>query len=314
MRETVPFAVIGGTGFYEIEGMRDLEEVAVETPFGPPSDIIRVGTVGAARVAFLARHGAGHRFLPSEIPQQANMWALAALGVRQLVAVSAVGSLKEEIAPGDMVLPDQLIDRTNGQRPSTFFGRGVVAHVSIADPFCDTLNERLLQATAAVTTKVHRGGTMVVIEGPAFSTRAESLRYRAWGASVIGMTASPEAKLAREAGICYANLTCVTDYDTWHTGEQSVGVDVVMRNLASAVTSARAVVACLLESDSTAAPECESCAARSQSLVTDLGALPHDRRRELSPILERYLPRIARTDAISAPKWKAPDSRSAITS
>jgi 5'-methylthioadenosine phosphorylase len=298
MSETVPFAVIGGTGFYEMEGMHEVEEVAVETPFGPPSDIIRVGTLGVSRVAFLARHGAGHRFLPSEIPQQANIWALAALGVRQLVAVSAVGSLKEEVAPGDMVLPDQLIDRTNGQRAATFFGRGVVAHVSLADPFCCTLNDRLLRT--AVSTKVHSGGTMVVIEGPAFSTRAESLRYRAWGASVIGMTASPEAKLAREAGMCYANLACVTDYDTWHVGQQSVSVDVVMQNLAAAVASAKEVIASLFEPNSSAARECESCAAQRQALVTEPNAIPDDRRLELGPILKRYLSAAVSKEAISA--------------
>jgi 5'-methylthioadenosine phosphorylase len=290
MKDSVSMAVIGGTGFYEIEGMRDVVEAVMQTPFGPPSDVIRVGTLGSTRVAFLARHGAGHRLLPSEIPQRANIWALASLGVEHVVSVSAVGSLREEIEPRHMVLPDQFIDRTSGQRASTFFGAGVVAHVSLADPFCSGLNRSLLEAAKRASVTVHQGGTMVVIEGPGFSTRAESLRYRAWGASVIGMTASPEAKLAREAGMCYANLACVTDYDTWHAEQSSVSVDMIMENLQATVEMAKIVVHYVAQ-DSIHWHQCSSCAAQPQAIVTKRDAISEDRMRELGPILERYYPR-----------------------
>jgi len=208
--------VIGGSGLYQMEGMGEsVEEVRVRTPFGDPSDAITIGSIEGTRVAFLPRHGKGHRLSPTEVPVQANIFALKSLGVEWIISVSAVGSLKEEIAPLHLVIPDQLIDRTKS-RVNSFFGNGIVVHVGFADPFCPVLANVLFDAARDVGVVVHRGGTYVVMEGPLFSTRAESNLYRLWGASVIGMTALPEAKLAREAEICYATLACATDYDCWH--------------------------------------------------------------------------------------------------
>ncbi|MEX1103118.1 MAG: S-methyl-5'-thioadenosine phosphorylase, partial [Dehalococcoidia bacterium] len=204
MRPAITLAVIGGSGFYEMPGLDDVEEIAVSTPFGEPSDVIRVGTLDGVGVAFLARHGRGHRLLPSELPQRANFWALKSLGVERVLAVSAVGSLREEFRPGDVVVPDQLVDRTRGARPQTFFGEGVVAHVAFADPFCPQLRPLVLGAAREAGATAHDGGTYVTIEGPAFGTRAESELYRSWGMDLVGMTALPEAKLAREAELCYA--------------------------------------------------------------------------------------------------------------
>ncbi|MEO6398907.1 MAG: MTAP family purine nucleoside phosphorylase, partial [Tepidiformaceae bacterium] len=195
----IALAVLGGSGFYEMPGLQAVEEFLPETPFGPPSGTIRVGMLADTRVAFLARHGPNHALLPSEIPQQANIWALKSLGVPRILAVSAVGSLREDYRPGDMVVPDQLIDRTNGGRASTFFGQGVVAHASFGEPFCPELRQAASEAALATGTSTHSGGAYLCIEGPAFGTRAESEVYRQWGASVVGMTALPEAKLAREA-------------------------------------------------------------------------------------------------------------------
>ncbi|HMO95445.1 MAG TPA: S-methyl-5'-thioadenosine phosphorylase, partial [Tepidiformaceae bacterium] len=218
MTPSIPLAVIGGSGFYEMPGLSGVEEVRIETPFGPPSDAIRIGTLDGLRVAFLARHGRGHTILPSELPQRANFWALKSIGVQRVLSVSAVGSLQEAIEPGHLVTPDQLIDRTRWPRPATFFGEGVVAHVAMADPFCPALRLATGHAARAAGAIVHSGGALVVIEGPAFGTRAESEVYRSWGAALVGMTALPEAKLAREAELCYATLACVTDYDCWHEG------------------------------------------------------------------------------------------------
>ncbi|MDZ4278710.1 MAG: S-methyl-5'-thioadenosine phosphorylase, partial [Dehalococcoidia bacterium] len=211
---SVQVAVIGGSGFYQMSGLSDIEEVRVDTPFGPTSDPIVLGTLEGVRVAFVTRHGAGHRILPSEVPFRANIWALKRLGVERCFALSAVGSLREEIAPLDLVVPRQLIDHTRG-RTSTFFGRGLVAHIAFDEPFCPQLSALLVSAAKALDSNVHQGGAYIAMEGPAFSTKAESQIYRSWGASVIGMTAVPEAKLAREAEICYATLAMVTDYDTW---------------------------------------------------------------------------------------------------
>jgi 5'-methylthioadenosine phosphorylase len=287
MRNAVSWAVIGGTGFYEMKGIRDVEEVHVQTPFGSPSDAILLGKLGKSRVAFLARHGTAHHLLPSEIPQRANMWALASLGVQRVISISAVGSLAEEIAPGEIVLPDQLVDRTSGLRPSTFFGSGVVGHVDLADPFCAELSRYLSEAADRLKIAAHRGGTLVVIEGPAFSTRAESRLYRQWGASIVGMTASPEARLAREAGMCYANLACVTDYDTWHAGYSDVKVSLVIENLEATVESAKAVLLELAH-DFPQPEACSSCAAQPEALLTRREGISDLRGRELAPILERY--------------------------
>ncbi len=219
MTGSIPLAVIGGSGFYDMPGLDSVEEVELETPYGQPSDAIRIGTIAGTRVAFLARHGRGHRLLPSELPQRANFWALKGLGVERVLSVSAVGSLREDYAPGHLVTPDQLIDRTNGVRPATFFGQGVVAHIAFADPFCPAMRLAVGTAATAAGATVHASGTYVVIEGPAFGTRAEGELQRGWGASIVGMTALPEAKLAREAELCYTTLAAVTDYDagTGHT-------------------------------------------------------------------------------------------------
>ena len=234
-------AVIGGSGLYEMEGLTDVHEVAPKTPFGDPSDSIVVGRLEGVPVAFLPRHGRGHRISPSQLPVRANIYALKSLGVERVISVSAVGSLREEIQPLHMVVPDQLIDRTRG-RSSTFFEDGIVAHVSLADPFCPVVSRVVAESTEEMGATVHRSGTYVVIEGPAFSTRAESHMYRAWGASVIGMTALPEAKLAREAELCYTVLACATDYDVWNHESDDVSVEAVVANLQRNVATSREIL------------------------------------------------------------------------
>jgi 5'-methylthioadenosine phosphorylase len=235
-------AVIGGSGIYEIEGLSGVEEVRVETPFGAPSDAIVRGHLGPTTLLFLPRHGRGHRLAPHEIPFRANVCALKKLGATHLVSISAVGSMKESVAPGDFVVVDQLIDLTK-RRVSTFFEEGLVGHVGFADPVCDALAEALAAAAGRAGARVHRGGTYVCIEGPQFSTRAESLLYRTWGISVIGMTALPEAKLAREAELPYALLALATDYDCWHASEEDVSVEAVLAVLGKNVAAARRTVA-----------------------------------------------------------------------
>ena len=233
--------VIGGTGLSELPGLTDVREVEVNTPFGAPSGPVVVGSYHGVEIAFLSRHGKGHRLTPTELPVRANVYALKLLGVQRVISVSAVGSLREEMAPRDMVVPDQLIDRTR-QRVSSFFGDGIVAHVDFAEPFCAGMRRLLVEACREAGATVHDGGTCVVMEGPAFSTKAESNMYRSWGASIIGMTALPEAKLAREAELCYGTLACVTDYDVWHPEHDNVSVDVVLRNLHHNVATAQDVL------------------------------------------------------------------------
>jgi 5'-methylthioadenosine phosphorylase len=237
--------IVGGSGFYQIDSLEEVESIQVDTPFGPTSGTIVVGKLGEVSCAFISRHGASHRLLPGEVPYQANIWALASVGVRSLVSISAVGSLRQEVEPLHFVVPDQLIDRTSGVRASTFFGSGIVAHVALDEPYCPRLSRALAAAGSAAGASVHRGGSLVVIEGPAFSTRAESLLYQSWGAAIIGMTAQPEAKLAREAGLCYACLACVTDYDTWHVSHGAVSVDMVLKNLMRNVDTARETIGLL---------------------------------------------------------------------
>lgn len=281
---TATMAVIGGSGFYEMDGVSDVERVEIETPFGAPSDAIVVGTLGGTRVAFLPRHGIGHRIMPAEVPARANIWALASLGVEHVVSVSAVGSLRDEVAPLDMVVPDQLIDKTHG-RQSTFFGGGIVAHIAFDRPFCPNLSASILDAAIGVGVKTHRDGTYVVMEGPAFSTRAESELHRSWGASVIGMTALPEAKLAREAGMCYATLACVTDYDTWHASHETVSVEMIVRNLQKNVGNARSVVATVAG----ALPQ-RTCACKdalATAIITPMHLVGDDLKSKLAPILAR---------------------------
>lgn len=244
---TAQLAVIGGSGFYKMPGLTDVETWSKTTPFGDTSDDIVIGSLHGKRVAFLPRHGVGHRLMPHEIPVRANIWALKALGVQGILAVSAVGSLRQEIVPGHMVVPNQIIDRTRGGRPTTFFGDGIVVHVGFADPFCADLSSRLVESATRVGRTVHAGGTYIAMEGPLFSTRAESHMYRSWDASIIGMTAVPEAKLAREAEIAYAMLATATDYDVWHESEADVTAAAVSEIVAQNVQSAQQIIADVAE-------------------------------------------------------------------
>jgi 5'-methylthioadenosine phosphorylase len=231
--------VIGGTGLYKIEGMTDIQELNLDTPFGKPSDSIVLGRLNGVGIAFLPRHGRGHRIIPSEIPARANIYALKSLGVEHIIGINTCGSFKEEVKPGHLLIPDQVIDRTQN-RISTFFGDGVVAHVSMADPFCPDLSRVLLDSAREAGATVHNKGTYIAMEGPAFSTRGESLLYKSWGAHVIGMTLLPEAKLAREAEICYASVCCVTDYDCWK--DQNVSVEIIMGFLKHNVSTAKNII------------------------------------------------------------------------
>jgi 5'-methylthioadenosine phosphorylase len=280
--------IIGGSGLYDVEGMADLREVRLETPFGAPSDAYLVGRLYGQSVAFLPRHGRGHRISPSELNSRANVFGFKLLGVERLISVSAVGSMREEVHPLDILVPDQLFDRTY-LRQNTFFGNGLVAHVGFADPFCPVLSRDLVAAGRRVGARVHHGGTYVCIEGPQFSTRAESQTYRGWGADVIGMTALPEAKLAREAELCYATIALVTDYDVWHESESHVTVEMVVANLLQNVGTARRILG---ETIVGLLPE-RACAcghALRDAIMTRPEAIPEGVRRDLAPLIGRYLP------------------------
>jgi len=281
-------AIIGGSGFYQMDGLTDVEEARIEkTPFGQPSDAIVIGTLDGVRVAFLPRHGRGHRILPSELPARANIYALKTLGVEFIIAVSAVGSLRQEIEPQHLVVPDQLIDRTKG-RPDTFFGQGLAAHIAFAEPFCPVLRANLWRSAQEARAAVHKGGTLVVMEGPPFSTRAESNLYRSWGADLIGMTALPEAKLAREAEVCYAILACVTDYDCWYEGHESVTAEMIVANLAKTVAVAQRTVRLAL-SRLPARRDCLCASALHNALVTPLDIVPEETKKRLAPIIGKYM-------------------------
>ncbi|MFC1967055.1 S-methyl-5'-thioadenosine phosphorylase [Chloroflexota bacterium] len=279
--------VIGGSGLYDIEGLEDVEEVAVETPFGKPSDSIVVGKLGGKGVAFLPRHGQGHRILPAEVPYRANIYALKSLGVEHIIGINSVGSLREEYEPGDMLVPDQLIDRTR-MRESTFFGDGIVAHVPFADPFCPVLSDIVYRAGMEADAIMHMGGTYVVMEGPAFSTRAESNLYRFWGADLIGMTALPEAKLAREAEICYAVLACVTDYDCWREGHESVTAEMIIATLLKNVDAARRIIRLAVD-NIPPARECGCAEALKTAIVTNPKTIPAAQKKKLELIIGKYI-------------------------
>ncbi|MFC2006783.1 S-methyl-5'-thioadenosine phosphorylase, partial [Chloroflexota bacterium] len=237
----VKIGVIGGTGLYDIEGMMDIEEVNINTPFGKPSDTIVIGQLEGMGIAFLPRHGKGHRISPHEVPARSNIYALKSLGVEYIIAINSAGSFKKNIKPGDLLIPDQLIDRTQG-RTSSFFGEGIVAHIAFADPFCPILSHILYESARETGANVHPKGTFVVMEGPAFSTRAESRLYCSWGADLIGMTALPEAKLAREAEICYAIIGCSTDYDSWWENKEPVTVGIILNTLKKNVDIAKRII------------------------------------------------------------------------
>ncbi len=283
--------VIGGSGLYRMEGMADVEEVSVQTPFGDPSDVITVGRVEGVSMAFLPRHGRGHRISPTEIPVRANIWALKSLGVEWVISVSAVGSLREHIAPRDLVIPDQLFDRTRS-RVNSFFEGGIVVHCTFAEPFCSTLSKLLLDSARDLgDVTVHEGGTYVCMEGPLFSTRAESRTYRSWGMDIIGMTALPEAKLAREAELCYATIACATDYDSWHETEESVTVEMVVSNLSANVANAQRIlraVAKKIPADRSA-NTCECPSALATAIMTDHSKIPPEAREKYSLLIGKYL-------------------------
>jgi len=286
--EQAKIGVVGGSGLYQMPELEESHPVNVETPFGAPSDSFQVGKLRGVSVAFLARHGEGHRLLPGEINYRANIYAFKRLGVERLLSVSAVGSLREEIAPLDVVVPDQFIDRTRG-RVSTFFGDGVVAHVAFADPTCSELAGVLSQSARRTGVKVHEGGAYLCMEGPAFSTRAESHLYRSWGAAVIGMTNLQEAKLAREAEICYATLAMATDYDCWHEEEEPVTVEVVVGRLhQNAATAQKAIAEAVASLPGQRTCPCAS--ALKNAILTDPERIPQAARRRLEAILGRYLP------------------------
>ena len=279
-------AVIGGSGFYEMEGLSEIEEAEVETPFGSPSGAVRVGTLSGRRAAFLPRHGRGHTIPPSALNVRANIYALKTLGVRSILSFSAVGSLREELKPGDFVIPDQLFDHTKG-RASSFFDEGLAAHVSFSDPFCSELRTVLAEACAAEGEAAHSGGTYICIEGPQFSTKAESKLYRQWGMDIIGMTAATEAKLAREAEICYAALAAVTDYDVWHPDHESVTAEMVLQNLLRNVDAGKRVMRAALRACPDEAP-CGCRDALRSAFATDPAAASEAAKRRLQPLLEKY--------------------------
>ena len=283
----VRIGIIGGSGLYDIDALADREEVALSTPFGEPSAPYVVGTLKGQRVAFLARHGVGHRLLPSELNFRANIFGLKMLGVEWILSASAVGSLQERYRPLDIVVPDQFLDRTRG-RISTFFGRGLVAHIPFARPLCDTLSGIAYDVATAVGATVHRGGAYVCIEGPQFSTLAESRLYRSWQLDVIGMTNLPEAKLAREAEICYATLALVTDYDCWHPEHDHVTVEMIVQNLVHNAKTARKVITDVV-GRLPVERSCGCSAALASAIITRPDAIPEQTKAELAPIVGKYL-------------------------
>jgi 5'-methylthioadenosine phosphorylase len=285
--EKLQIGIIGGSGLYDMPGVTDREEVTLTTPFGDPSGPYVLGTLRGRRVAFLARHGAGHRLLPSDINFRANIFGMKLLGVEHIVSASAVGSLKEEYKPLDIVIPDQFFDRTKA-RPSTFFGRGLAAHVGFAHPFCRILSGLAHESARSAGATVHKGGTYVCMEGPQFSTLAESNLYRSWGMDIIGMTNLQEAKLAREAEICYATIALVTDYDCWHPDHDSVTVEMVIANLTQNAKMAQEIIAGAV-ARLPYARTCECASALKYALVTRADAIPDQVKKELWPIIGKYL-------------------------
>ena len=285
--DSVQIGIIGGSGLYDMPSVTDRKEVTLTTPFGDPSGPYVLGTLRGQRVAFLSRHGAGHRILPSEINFRANMFGMKLLGVEHILSASAVGSLREDVKPLDIVIPDQFLDRTRG-RISTFFGRGLAVHVAFAHPFCRILSGLALEAARDARATVHRGGTYVCMEGPQFSTLAESKLYRSWGMDIIGMTNLQEAKLAREAEICYTTIALVTDYDCWHPDHDSVTVDMIVSNLMKNAQTAQDIIAgavAKLPYQRT----CECASALKFAIVTRPDAIPDRVRQELAPLIGKYV-------------------------
>ena len=285
---SIQIGIIGGSGLYDMAELTDRREVIVDTPFGQPSGPYVTGTLGGATVAFLARHGAGHRITPSELNFRAHIFGFKTLGVERILSASAVGSLREDIAPLDLVIPDQFIDRTRG-RVSTFFGGGLVGHIAFADPVCGQVAQVAHDAAVQAGATVHKGGTYVCMEGPAFSTRAESHLYRSWGAHIIGMTNLQEAKLAREAEICYATIALVTDYDCWHPDHDHVTVEMVIQNLTQNARTAQQVIAGAIATLAGAPRTCGCGQALATAIIARPELVPAETRRTLGPIVGKYL-------------------------
>lgn len=285
----VRIGIIGGSGLYQMPELTDIEEVKVDTPFGSPSDAFIVGTLEGERVAFLPRHGRGHRFTPTEVPFRANIYAMKSLGVERILSASAVGSLQEQYAPLDMVIPDQFFDRTRGRvKESTFFGEGIVAHVSFAHPVCSVLGDVLEQSCGSAEVNVHRGGAYLCMEGPAFSSVAESNVYRSWGMDIIGMTNLQEAKLAREAEICYATLALVTDYDCWHPGHDAVSVETVIEYLNKNVRNAQIILRESVKNLKSAERSCKCGSALKNAIFTARDLWPEATTKKLDAIIKKY--------------------------
>ncbi len=279
--------IIGGSGLYEIEGLEQVQTVSLKTPFGDPSDSFVVGRLGGIRVAFLPRHGRGHRIHPSGLNFRANVYGMKLLGAQWIIGVSAVGSMKESIHPGDMIVPDQFIDMTK-DRPNTFFSNGVVCHVTFADPVCPTLAQILCQKGREAGAKVHENGTYLCIEGPQFSTRAESRLFRSWGVDVIGMTNMPEAKLAREAEICYATMAFATDYDCWHESTGDISIREVLRILAQSTKTAKEIIREAVQ-DLPQERSCPCATALEHALITNRKLIPEKTKKDLEPIIGKYI-------------------------
>jgi 5'-methylthioadenosine phosphorylase len=285
--EKISIGVIGGSGLYEMEGLSNIRTVRLTTPFGKPSDDYRVGTLFGRRIAFLPRHGKGHRFMPTDINYRANMYGMKKLGVERIISVSAVGSMKEEIKPGDIVIPDQFYDHTKHRR-GTFFGAGVVAHVGMAEPVCRDLCNILMQAGTAAGAVVHQGGTYLCMEGPQFSTRAESLIYRKWDVAIIGMTNATEAKLAREAEICYSTIALATDYDCWHHSEEAVTVEAVLEVMKKNIETSKSMIREAIH----LLPETHTCRcgdALNNAIMTPTKLISAKTKKDLAPIIGKYL-------------------------
>ena len=286
--DRVRIGVIGGSGVYQMEALTDIEEVHVSTPFGDHSDAITVGSLAGQRVAFLPRHGVGHRIMPTEVNSRANIYALKSLGVERIISVTACGSMKEEYAPRHIVIPDQIFDQTKERRNYTFFGNGLVVHIGLAEPFCLELSRLIYEAVKRTGATVHMGGTFMVIEGPRFSTQGESRIYRQWGIDIIGMTAAPEAALAREAEICYAAMAHVTDYDVWHETEEPVTVAMLIENLMANAALTKEAIQHLVP----AIPQeraCECATALSNAVITQRDLIPEKVKKDLDLLIGKYL-------------------------
>ena len=289
MSDEIEIGVIGGSGLYNMEEMTDIEELEIDTPFGKPSDSLIVGTLHGRRVAFLPRHGRGHLLSPSEVPYQANIYALKSVGVKYIIAVNACGSLQQQYAPGHVVVPDQIFDRTDGHRPRTFFGDGLVAHISVAEPFNRGVAQAIYDSAVAVGGTVHKDGTLIVIEGPRFSTKGESRTFRRWGMDIIGMTSAPEAFLAAEAEIAYASMANVTDYDVWHESEEPVTVEMVIQILMKNAKLAQDVISHMVANSDNWAGDYPVHSGLKYALITTPSLIPAETRAKLDLLVKKYL-------------------------